>query len=182
MLDLNKIIKDEGAKVSPVMEIAGTPVYNFSDAQKLNELELTQRKLTGQKIDLTERQITPDGITYTTTGKKNAAINVDQFLNNRYRKVEQTDGKKTTSFYDVVLDNRAIQEQENGLIYSNSVTAYRVGQGEKGELELISVLIVKDEEFVNDFKNRLNNQSSMKIHELISKSQEKVAEYDDLEF
>lgn len=182
MIDLEKIIKNEGSKITPVMTVGGAPVYTFEDAQRLNEIELTERKLTGRKPDLTERQVTPDGMTYTTTGKRNTAINLEVFLNNRYRKVEEGDGKEQSVYYDVVIDNRAINEQESGLIYSNSVTAYRIGQGKKGELELLSVLVVKDDEFINDFKNRLNNQSSMKVHELISKSQDKVTEYDDMVF
>lgn len=188
MLDLEKIIANETKKVEPLLAVGATPVYSFEDAQKLNELELTDRKLHGKKIDLTDRQVTADGMTYTSTGKKNTAVNVDTFLNNRYRKHTETiPGEKkdeviTIVYYDVVVDKRAIFEQDSGLIYSNNVTAYRIGQDEDNNLIVNSILTIKADDFVNDFKGRLDNKSSMQIYELISNSQEMVTDYDKMEF
>lgn len=151
-------IVNETTGITPVATIDGVQVYTFDDAQKLNARELTESKITGQKVELGERKLTADGMGYTSSMAKNVAVDPGQFYDNRIHQVDDT--------IEVVTDYRAIQEQPSGRVYTNNVPVYvLVKDGKQWKIETTKTINADD--FVRDFKEKLNNDSMKTVKSLI---------------
>ena len=103
-----------------------------------------------------------------------AAINPDSYFANRYK----VSGKVGHQKMSVVVDWRAIHEQNSGRCYLKHITAYVFARTEKykdeatgevmgGELYIEKVDTVSDTEFISDYTNTLDNQTMAKLIPLI---------------
>lgn len=170
-------ILSEANEVEPLMTVNGTDVHTFQDAQKLNKADLVERKAEGKPVELGERKISSDGITYSRSNVRHAAVDPSVFFDNRYRKIveevpekaDDPDGKKKEIIrYEVVTDYRAIKEQGTGQVYTNNVIVLVIAKKGK-DLVVEETKTIGADEFVNGFKGKLDAKSMIKILELTGK-------------
>lgn len=163
---------EEAAKVKPVTTIGGNPVYTFQDALKLNVAEIKAGKMGYKETDLVIRELNPSGDTYPCTKKKNAAIDPTTYFDNRYRKTKTKQPGKASSMYEIVTDWRAIQDQSTGRIYTDNVpvSVVQVSKDQEGNIvfKFEGKRVVSSDEFVKDFKRRLDVASMVKIAPIIN--------------
>ncbi|EPH97917.1 hypothetical protein D922_00044 [Enterococcus faecalis 06-MB-DW-09] len=157
-MNLRDILND-AAEVKPAVKTKRKALYSFEDAQALNKANALQEKVTGHVVDAGNPQLAPDGYTYMATPTKNVATDLDQYFENRFRKVSEEDD---ISIVEVVTDYRAIKEQASGQIYTTNVKVYEI-EIKKKKLSLKSVKLISDDEFVNGFKEKLNQKSMEKV-------------------
>lgn len=156
-----KQVLNEADQIEPIVVINGTPIYDFNDAVTLNNAELMEIKQSGKRVDLGDREMNADGITYKRTQKRHAAVDPKKMFLNRYRVVN---GKGASKFYEVVTDYRSIREQENGQISVSHVPVMVVAKGEEGSIVIKERKTVAADEFVNEFKRELDTESMIKIY------------------
>ena len=100
---------------------------------------------------------------YTRTQCHTVAVNPDNY----YLKKKE----ETKTIYEVVSDYRAIKEQSTGRVYTNNIVVDMVENSKDG-LKYIGRKNISDTEFINEFKNNLNNESFQKIASVILESVE----------
>lgn len=96
-------------------------------------------------------EFNPDGTLKRTPGTRYAAVNLDHYYINRFKKVKEA--------YWIITDYRAIQEQSTGVVYTNSIPCYVVVADENGEPKLDKMVSVSDKDFVADFTHILDRES-----------------------
>lgn len=161
---LEEIIKN--GEATPIAKVNGRNVYTFSDAVRVNNKERAEEIYEG-KVDFGNREVREGGLCYTRTQCHTVAVNPDNYYLNRYRKKKE--GTKT--IYEVVSDYRAIKEQSTGRVYTNNVVVDMVENSKDG-LKYVGRKNISDTEFINEFKNNLNNESFQKIASVILESVE----------
>ena len=161
---LEEIIKN--GEATPIGKVNGRNVYTFSDAVRVNNKERAEEIYEG-KVDFGNREVREGGLCYTRTQCHTVAVNPDNYYLNRYRKKKEG----TKMIYEVVSDYRAIKEQSTGRVYTNNIVVDMVENSKDG-LKYIGRKNISDTEFINEFKNNLNNESFQKIASVILESVE----------
>ena len=161
---LEEIIKN--GEATPIAKVNGRNVYTFSDAVRVNNKERAEEIYEG-KVDFGNREVREGGLCYTRTQCHTVAVNPDNYYLNRYRKKKEG----TKMIYEVVSDYRAIKEQSTGRVYTNNIVVDMVENSKDG-LKYIGRKNISDTEFINEFKNNLNNESFQKIASVILESVE----------
>lgn len=151
MINLKEAI-EKTENIKPVAVENGIPIVSFEEQRDMAVLE----KMTSPGIG--EMQFNPDG-SVARTPVKAAAVNLDNYYINRYKKVKNT--------LLVVTDYRAIKEQSTGAIYVKQVPAYTIARDGEGNLYLASVVNVSDSEFIADFTHTLNREAMQQIMPLL---------------
>lgn len=160
-------IINEASSVNPIMYAGGKPVYTFEDAVKMNKKYSMERKISG-KSDAGVTEYNNDGITVKRTNAKHVAVDLEAMMQNRYRNVKiERDGNELNAV-EVVVDLRAILEQEKGTTYTDNINTFIIAKPGR-KIEVMEQGIVSSREFVNEFKRKFDVQSAMLINEVISK-------------
>lgn len=147
---------DRTEKIEPVTVINGVKVVEFSEQRDLATMEAMAGHNTLETL-----QMNPDG-TVARTPVRYAAVNLDFYYINRYKKVKN-------SLY-IVTDFRAIQEQQkDGVIYAKQLLAYVVTRDEATKaLKLDKTVMISDAEFVSDYTHILNREAMAQIVPLLA--------------
>lgn len=156
-------VLNEAEKVTPLVEVNGIKVVSFDEAQTLNQAEIMAKER-GESVDTGDRTFNPDG-TIARSRTKVAAVNYDSIFTNRYRLVKR---RGDNNVLEVVVDYRAIKEQEKGQIYVQRVPAYVIKRNEAGDLEVEQITTVSDKEFISEFTHKLNVDAMKEILPLIT--------------
>lgn len=151
MSNLQEII-DKTKDVKPVAEHNGVSIVSFEEQRDLAQLN----KLENPGLETI--QMNPDG-TVARTPVRFAAVNLDNFYINRYKRVKD-------ALY-IVTDYRAIQEQSGGNIYAKQLAAFVVKRDADKKLILDKVVTVSDTEFIADFTHTLNREAMAQIMPLL---------------
>lgn len=150
-----KDLIDKTDKIQPVATVNGVQVVQFSEQRDLAQME----KMMGNDT-LGTLQMNPDG-TVARTPVKYAAVNMDYYYINRYKKVKDS--------YYIVTDFRAIQEQQTGTVYAKQIPAFVIVRDkETGSLKIDKTVMVSDTEFVADFTHMLNREAMAQIVPLLA--------------
>lgn len=150
-----KDLIDKTDKIQPVTTVNGVQVVQFSEQRDLAQME----KMMGNDT-LGTLQMNPDG-TVARTPVKYAAVNMDYYYINRYKKVKDS--------YYIVTDFRAIQEQQTGTVYAKQIPAFVIVRDkETGSLKIDKTVMVSDTEFVADFTHMLNREAMAQIVPLLA--------------
>lgn len=143
-------------KIEPITVVNGIKVVQFSEQRDLAQVE----KMIPESGGLDTIQMNPDG-TVARTPVRYAAVNLDYYYINRYKKVKD-------SLY-IVNDFRAIQEQQTGAVYAKQIQAYVVSRDKvSGNLQLDKTVMISDTEFVSDFTHTLNREAMAQIVPLLA--------------
>ena len=156
-----KEILDAAENVTPIGEVNGVKIMSFHDQNVA-----AQADLINGEVDPGFAQMNPDG-SIARSNYKYSAINVDALYENRFRKVVETDaaGEKKEKL-QVVVDYRACKEQKNGRIYTKTIPAFVVSRKGK-RLVVENTVLITDDEFIMDFKSKLNMDAMNEILPLI---------------
>lgn len=142
----------QAENIKPLYEQNGVKVVSFEDQKAAAQAEIIEGG------ELGGRTVNPDG-TIARSRTRYAAINTDYLYLNRVKKV----GTKMV----VVIDYRAIKEQERGRIYLKHVPGYAIGRDENGELKLEKVISVPDTEFISEYTKTLKPEAMAKVIPLL---------------
>lgn len=140
--------------VKPIAEVDGVKIVSFEDYRDT----AVAAKINGTG-DIGVRTLNPDG-TVAASHHEYAAVNVDSWFCNRYKK----DGKKIK----VVTDYRAIKEQQTGRVYTARLIAYVIERIE-GNLTCTGTDYITDEEFVKNYTHKLDVDGASDVFKVISK-------------
>ena len=151
MSNLQEII-DKTKDVKPIAEHNGIGIVSFEEQRDLAQL----KKLEDPGLETI--QMNPDG-TVARTPVRFAAVNLDNFYINRYKRVKD-------SLY-IVTDYRAIMEQQTGGVYAKQLPAFVVKRDADKNLILDKVVTVSDTEFLADFTHTLNREAMAQIMPLL---------------
>lgn len=143
MTELREVI-EKTEKIEPLGSHNGVDVVSFEEQRDLAQLD----KLNNRGLETI--QMNPDG-TVARTPVRFAAVNVDNYYINRYKKIKE-------SLY-IVTDYRAIQEQASGRVYAKQIPAYVVSRAEDKSFRLDKIVNVSDDEFIAGFTHSLNRES-----------------------
>lgn len=152
----------QAENIQPLYEQNGVKVVSFEDQKAAAQADLTEG------FDLGTRTVNPDG-TIARSRTKYAAINTDYLYLNRVKKV----GTKMV----VVVDYRAIREQDTGLVYLKNIPGYVFGR-QDGEIVLEKIISVPDTEFVSEYTKQLKPEAMAKLIPLMR--EEKVTGQEDI--
>lgn len=155
------------ADVKPIASVNGKNVYTFADAVKVNNKERAEEVYEG-KVDFGNRVTREGGLCYTSTQTHSVAVNPENYFLNRYRKTKKDE---KTTVYELVTDYRAIREQASGRVYTNNIVVEIVENSKTG-IKYIGKKNISDSEFINEFKNSLNQESFEKIASVILMARE----------
>lgn len=148
-----KEILQAAENVEPIAQKNGVKVVSFEDSSVMAQADLTNG------VDLGNRIVNADG-TIARSRAPYAAVNLENFYANRYRKV----GKVLR----VVVDYRAIKEQASGRVYLKQIPCYEIARNDSGELEMRKVCTITDTEFISDYTHKLNREAMAQILPLIT--------------
>lgn len=151
MTNLKEAI-EKTEKIKPIAVENGIPIVSFEEQRDLAVLD----KMTNPELG--QLQMNHDG-SVARTPVRAAAVNLDNYYINRYKKVKST--------ILVVTDYRAIKEQSTGSVYLKQIPAYTIARDAEGKLYLASVVNVSDSEFIADFTHTLNREAMSQIMPLI---------------
>ena len=144
---LEDIMRDE--KVTPVSNVNGTPLVSF---EKQRDVAVEAMK---NRVDFPERTMNPDG-TIAKTFYATAAVNMEQFYDNRYRVVEEGEVKKIELVTAQTTDGyRAIKDQSTGRVFQKLVPVY-VFKRQGKDLVFDKLSNVSDNEFISEFTHKLS--------------------------
>lgn len=143
---------DKVEKIKPVASVNGVGVVSFEEQRDAALLD----KMENRGLDTV--QYNPDG-TVARTPVRFAAVNLDNYYINRYKRVKDS--------YYIVTDYRAIQDQATGSVYLKTLPAYVIKRDENKKLVLDRVVNVSDVEFVSDFTHSLNREAMAQIVPLL---------------
>ena len=151
----------EKSKVKPVTNVSGTPVVSFEEQRDLAQEAIRD------KIDVGVREFNPDG-TLSKTLYHNAAVNMAQFYDNRYRLVENEMELVTAQTTD---GYRAIAEQSTGRVFQKQVPVYVFArenpEDKKSALKFVRLDVVSDVDFIAEFTHKLSADAMKMVLPLI---------------
>ncbi len=145
MADIREYL-NKAEEVEPIAEIGGRKIMSFEDQRNI----ATAQNINGE--DLGGLKFNPDGTLARTKGDT-AAVNLDSFYSNRYRKVKNK--------YYIVTDLMAIDGAQRGQMPYTSVTAYVIAQVD-GKIVCEKRVPVSDKDFIADYTHTLDH-ASMKL-------------------
>lgn len=151
----------EAEDVKPIAEFNGIKVVTFEDGVKLTQKDILEAELAGDDTDIGAREINSNGLP-ARSKTKYAAVNTEKMFANRIRYIEEDGTKKM----QIVLDYRAISEQETGKIYLKRIPAYQIVRKGK-KLSVDKMITVDDSEFIAEFNNALNLNSMLEVLPII---------------
>lgn len=154
----NKIIEQliQADEITPIAEFNGIKIASFEDCVLLTQQDILRSELEGAE-DIGSREINANGLP-ARSRTKFAAVNPEKMFANRVRYIEEDDTKKM----QVVIDYRAIHEQETGKVYLKRIPAYQmVRKGKKLSVE--KLITVEDSEFISEFTNILNVNAMLEV-------------------
>lgn len=149
--ELRELI-DRGDSIKPLKEENGIKIVSFEEQRDAATLDAMNN--TG----LDTVQYNRDG-TVARTPVKYAAVNLDSYYINRYKRVKDA--------YYIVADYRAIKDQADGNIYLKQIPAYVIKRGDDKKLFLEKVVTISDTEFVADYTHSLNREAMAQVLPLI---------------
>lgn len=152
-------ILEQRDKITPIADVNGMKLVTYDEIASISMAEQME-----STIDMGDRTVNPDG-TIARSRVKFAAINPENLYINRFRVIHTDEGDKM----EVVVDYRAIREQDKGQIYVQRVPSYIIARNSKGKLFVEKMTSVKDTEFVSDFTRKLNIESMKEILPLIAR-------------
>lgn len=157
-------------------EIDGKRIYTPDNYKKVMEFQAVEEKL-GQQFD--ERiaktelpRLNADGRTFANLGTTYLMATPEMITTNRYRKNEN-------GTYDVVLDERAIQEQSKGDVYKRQIIAYTIEKKAK-KLVVTGIKHINKEEFINEFTRMFGDKTMLHVLSAISSSDLSESEKDEI--
>lgn len=151
-MNLHEVL-EKTKKVTPVAENNGIKVVTFEEQRDLAQAALIENTT----LDLVDYN---DDGTVRRTPTRFAAVNLDHYYINRYKKVRDR-------LY-IVTDYRAITEQANGVIYAKQIPAYVIKRDENKQLQLEKMVTVSDDEFVADYTHTLNREAMKQVMPLLA--------------
>lgn len=157
-------VLNQAEEVNPLAEVNGIKVVSFEEAQTLNQANLMRKEM-GEETETGDRTFNPDG-TIARSKTTVAAVNYDSMFLNRYRMVKR---RGENNVLEVVVDYRAIREQERGHIYVQRIQSFIIKRNDAGELELEQITTVSDREFISEFTHQLNAKAMAEIYPIITK-------------
>lgn len=146
-----KEILDSAESAQPIAEMNGIKIASFDDAVALATAEQIN------SVELGAVDFNADG-TVASTPTKYAAVNVEMFFDNRYRKVED-EFHVVTGYKDYLT----IKGQTSGRIPTKQVIADVITADKDGKPVYKGTVTVSDNEFVADFTNKFNKEDMKKI-------------------
>lgn len=155
----------EAEEIKPLAEVNGIKVVSFDEAQTLNQSNLMRKEM-GEETETGDRTFNPDG-TIARSKTTVAAVNYDSMFANRYRMVKR---RGDSNALEIVVDYRAIKEQERGRIYVQRIQSFIITRNKDGELELEQITTVSDRDFISEFTHKLNAKAMAEIYPLITRS------------
>lgn len=144
--------------IRPMAKKNGKNVVTFEEAAILSNAEGIE-----PTPDTGIRHYNSDG-SIASIRTKNVAINPNSYFANRYK----VKGKPGNQKMYVVVDWRAIQEQQRGNVYLKNIPCYVFVRDEMKQLQIEKIEMVSDTEFVSDFTNILDNASMAELVPLIA--------------
>lgn len=163
----------EAADVKPILDMNGKKLYTFDGSVKKSAADMLNKKAGFAEAELGHRELGPSQDNYRRINKKHAAVDPSALFNNRYKKETGSKaGGKPTAIYTIVTDYKALQFQQTGQVHDNIVGyQVKVSKDEKGVLtsELVRLVQVSGQEFVNDFTRKLSPRDMQAILPQINK-------------
>jgi len=154
--DLKKIITD-AENVEPIADFYGIKITTYEDGAKLRKADA----IDDEEPSISNRLMNPDG-TVARSAIKYASVNPKKMFDNRVRRIER-DGAQ---ILQIVVDKRAIREQNTGSIYLKTIPVYEIARKGK-ELTVCGITNVVDTEFMSEFSGKINQEGMCKILPLI---------------
>lgn len=151
-------ILKKAEEITPIATKNGMDIVSFEDA------------IVKQQAEMIEGSNGRSMVTYNADGSvarsrtSVAALNYDLVMRNRFRYVEDAEGKKKLQ---IVVDPLAIATQTTGRVYASRITAYEVERNKKGKIVVTKAITVSDDEFVADFSKQLSNRDMAMILPMI---------------
>ena len=148
-------VLDTAENAKPIGELNGTKIASFEDAVALASADLYNSR------ELNPPEFNPDG-SVAATPTPYAAVNVQMFYDNRFRKVGDE--------YQVVCgfkDYESIKGQSRGRVPTKQVVADVIGVDDKGKPVYKGIVTVSDTEFVSDFTHTFPVEDMKKIMPLV---------------
>lgn len=160
MADIGEILRKADG-VHPIGERGGRKIMSFEDQMALatkENMESTVNKSLGKESgDLGGIKWNPDGSLARTKGNT-AAVNLDNFYLNRFKKVKNK--------YYVVTDKRAIKGQQTNAVPYPHITAYVIGE-EEGRIVCEKMVTISDKDFLADYTHTLDHASMKQVLDAI---------------
>lgn len=148
-----KEILEKNDKVKPIGMYNGTPVVSFEDQVAMAEYDLSSN------IGLSPRTMNANG-TIARSRTKSLAVSPSYYYMNRYKVAR---GKLL-----VVVDYRAIKEQDTNRVYRKQIPAYQFARDkDTNQLVLEKVVQISDAEFVADFTSTLDYEAMSELKPMI---------------
>ncbi len=155
MANIGDILK-RAEDVEVIGERGGRKIMSFEDqmalATKDNMESITAKSMGRSDADLGSIKWNPNGTLARTKGNT-AAINLEQFYNNRFKKIKNK--------YYVVIDKIAIDGAEKGKVPYPHIEAFLIGEKE-GEIVCEKKVIISDKDLVSDYTHKLD-ENAMKL-------------------
>lgn len=148
--------------VTIIAEKNGTKITTIDDATAIANAEFVERQAEGKKASAVSagiRTYNPDG-SLARIRSKVSAINPSTYFANRFRKTQKR--------LWVVIDWRAIIEQNTGRIYIKNIPVWVLVRDESGDLKVDYITTVSDTDFVSDYTNTLSDDAMKQIMPLIA--------------
>ena len=153
MADIKGIL-ERAETAKPIAERNGRKLMSYDDYRSV----ATASNI--NNTDLGGLELNPDGSLARTKGDM-AAVNLDDFYNNRYKKVKNK--------YYVVIDKRAIDDVSMGRACPyQQVQAYLIGEKD-GAVVAEKPVMISDKDFIADFTHKLDHASMAIVLDAISK-------------
>lgn len=184
---MSNIIGDAKA-ASPIMKTAnGVPVYDTNDYTAMSKARLMERRAMGRKTnpEAGTRQMTPDGLGYTSSRARAVAIDPNTYFVNRvvietedFPSPTKSEPERIVSLkrYCVVTDYRAIKEQDSGNVYTNNIVVHVIGKvnPRSNKLSLLSTKSIGVDDFVNKYREQLSHSDMKTILGIIGQHEIKA--------
>lgn len=155
----NKTIETltKAESIKPIADFHGIKICTHDDYGVLTEADIIDAELNGED-DIAGRVMGDNGLP-ARSKTKHAAVNPDRMFRNRVRYIEEDGVKKM----QVVIDYRAIMEQETGKVYLKRIPCYQIVRNKDKELVVEKVTTVDDTDFIENFTDRLSVKSMLKV-------------------
>lgn len=137
----------------------GTPLVTYEEQRKLGQKGINEHwddKRLG--ADMGIRKMNPDG-TIAKSWHTSAAMNMDRYLDNRYRVKEGAMEIITAQTPD---GYRAIKEQSSGRVFSKLLPALSFKRS-GNELVYDKTVMVSDADFISEFTHKLNKEAMKEV-------------------
>lgn len=142
-------------EIKPLAEFNGIKIGTFEDCVTLTHADA----ITGDdELGIAGRVMNENGMP-ARSKTKYAAVNPSKMFANRARYITDEDGKEKMQ---VVVDYRAISEQETGKVYLKSVPMYQIARKGK-DLVVEKVSSIEDTVFMSEFTEILNQDAMLEV-------------------